>query len=154
MAINKTPGCDGLTVEFYRYFWADIKSLVHDSFLYALQAGKLSTDQRRGIITLIPKKAKDIRLLMNWRPISLLNTDYKILAKVLASRLQQALKEIISPDQTSYIKGRSIGENIRLISDVIEHTTKNDTKGYIVLLDFAKVFDSVKISFLKKALEV
>jgi len=153
MANNKSPGSDGFSVEFYKCFWEEIKDMVLESFQYAFNTGKLSIDQRRGVISLIPKKDKDVRLLQNWRPISLLNTDYKILTKVLASRLQFALKDIISPDQTGYIKGRNIGENIRLMDDIIHVSTQNNMKGYIVLLDFQKAFDSVSISFLKKTLE-
>jgi len=154
MANNKSPGSDGFTVEFYKHFWNEIKELVHASLMYAFNSGKLSIEQKRGVITLVPKKDKDVRLLKNWRPISLLNTDYKIITKVLASRLQNALKEIISPDQTGYIKGRNIGENIRLIDDVIQYSMCTNMKGYLVLLDFEKAFDSVNISFLKKALEI
>ena len=154
MSNNKTPGSDGFSGEFYKFFWEEIKDLVLGSFSYAFKVGRLSIDQRRGVISLIPKKGKDVRFLKNWRPISLLNTDYKILTKVLASRLQEALNVIISPDQTGYIKGRYIGENVRLIDDIIHHTTVTHSKGYLVLLDFEKAFDSVNIDFLRKALQV
>jgi hypothetical protein len=154
MANNKTPGSDGFNVEFYKFFWDNIRELVHASYIHAFVSGTLSIEQRRGVISLIPKKDKDVRLLGNWRPISLLNTDYKILTEVLASMLQNALKEIISPDQTGYIKGRNIGENIRLIDDIIQYSLQSQTKGYLVLLDFEKAFDSVNIAFLKKTLEL
>ena len=142
MPNNKSPGTDGLTAEFYKYFWEDIKKLVMESFNCAFSKGVLSIEQRRGIISLIPKKDKDSRFLKNWRPITLLNTDYKVLTKVLSSRLQHALKEIIFPDQTGYIKGRYIGENIRTIDDIIAYTTLKNKEGYIVLLDFEKSFRS------------
>jgi len=153
MANNKSPGSDGFSVEFYKFFWNDIKYLVLESFNYAFVTGEMSIEQRRGVISLIPKKDKDSRYLKNWRPISLLNCDYKILTKVLANRLQEALAEIISPDQTGYIKGRQIGENIRIIEDIINYTTLKNIKGYLVLLDFEKAFDSVNIDFLKESLE-
>ncbi len=140
MSNNKTPGNDGFTVEFYKYFWDDIKTLVLDSFNYAFEKGSLSVEQKRGVITLIPKKDKDARYIKNWRPITLLNTDYKILTKVLSNRLQIALKEIISPDQTGYIKGRYIGENIRVIDDIIRYTSIHNVSGYILSLDFEKSF--------------
>ena len=84
---RKTPGCDGLSVEFYITFWENIKELVYESIMFALEVGHLSLEQRRGVITLIPKKDTNKHLLKNWRPITLLNVDYKILTKLLARRL-------------------------------------------------------------------
>ena len=89
------------------------------SFNHAFRSGTLSISQRRGIISLIPKKNKDKTLLDNLRPISLLNVDYKILTKTLAKRLKKVLPTIINPDQTGYVKDRFIGENVRLINDIM-----------------------------------
>ena len=100
---NKSPGSDGFPCEFYKFFWNDIGENVVDSFNYAYNQGQLSIDQRRGLITLLPKKDKDRLLLKNWRPVALLNTDYKILAKTLANRLKPYLEQLIHPDQTGYI---------------------------------------------------
>jgi len=89
--------------------------------------------QRQGIISLIPpKKNKDKTILENLRPISLLNFDYKILTKVLANRLEKVPK-IINPDQTGYVKGRYIGENIRLIQDLMLYLEKENSPGMVVL---------------------
>lgn len=82
----------------------------------------MSYDQRKGVITLVPKKDKDKTNLKNWRPISLLNCDYKLVAKVLANRIIDILPKLINPDQTGYIKERFIGENIRTISYLIAYT--------------------------------
>ena len=150
---GKSPGSDGLPAEFYKMFWSDISSVVTDSYLYSFQAGEMSIDQRRGIITLIPKPDKDKRLLSNWRPISLLNTDYKILTKALANRLQGVISNIIHTDQTGYIKGRYIGENIRTISDIIDYCEMFNKPGLMVLLDFQKAFDSISWNFLQKSLK-
>ena len=75
---NKTPGSDGFTIEFYRFFWNAIGPIMVDSLNCAFENGKMSISQKRGIISLIPKKDKDRKYLKNWRPISLLNNDYKI----------------------------------------------------------------------------
>ena len=119
MQSGKTPGSDGSTSEFYKCFWEDIKTEVIASINYGFDKGQLSICQRRGIISLLPKKDKPTNLLNNLRPISLLNTDYKIATKAIARRLENILPFIINPDQTGYIKGRYIGENVRLISDMI-----------------------------------
>ena len=118
--VTKTPGTDGLPAEFYRFFWPDIAHDLLASYNFAFQHGMLSISQRRGIISLIPKKSKDKTILENLRPISLLNVDDKILTKVIAKRIET----LINPDQTGYVKGRYIGENVRLIYDLIHYADK------------------------------
>ena len=76
MKTGKTPGTDGLTVDFYLFFWKNIKTLLFKCFCEIQQRGIMSEEQRRAVLKLIPKKGKDITDLKNWRPISLLNTDY------------------------------------------------------------------------------
>jgi len=98
---NKSPGSDGFASDFYKLFWSDIKCLVFNSFSYAFENGILSDDQRRAILTLLPKADKDLRLLKNWRPLSLLNTDYKILTKALSNRLQRVIPKLVSEDQVA-----------------------------------------------------
>ena len=151
---NKSPGSDGIPVEFYKVFWPKIKTFLHRSMLWSFENGELSIDQKRGVITLVPKKDKDGRFLKNWRPISLLNTDYKILTKLLANRLQNVLPEIISNDQVGYIKKRFIGDNIRIIDDIIDYCIKFHTPSLILLVDFEKAFDTVKWNFLFKMLKL
>ena len=88
MSNDKSPGLDGFTTNFYKFFWIDIRSFLYDSYNYSIQHGELSDSQRRGLLSLIPKNGKDLRYLKSWRPVTLLATDYKILAKALATRLQ------------------------------------------------------------------
>ncbi len=83
-----------------------------------MKKGELSIEQKRGIITLLPKKNKTRLFLKNWRPISLLNTYYKIMAKILAIRLKNVFSHIINHDQTGYLKNRYIRQNIRILEDV------------------------------------
>ena len=143
---GKSPGSDGFTCEFYKFFWDYVKQNVVESINYGFEKGQLSICQRRGIITLAPKKDKPTNLLCNLRPISLLNTDYKIATKAIAKRLEAVLPLVINADQTGYIKGRYIGENVRLISDIISYTAAKN-------LDFEKAFDSIEWNFLFKALD-
>ena len=150
---NKSPGTDGFTAEFYKFFWGQIKEIVIQSLNYAYSTGDLSIEQKRGIISLIPKKDKDRMLLKNWRPITLLNVDYKIAAKTLAKRLQNYLPSLINSDQTGYIKGRLIGENIRLISDIITLTDLKNIPGLLLLIDFEKAFDSIEWNYIDLALK-
>ena len=145
---SKSPGTDGLTAEFYLKFWELLGQELVDSLNYAFEIGELSISQKRGIITLIPKKDKNKVFLNNWRPISLLNTHYKIATKAIAARIAKVLLCLIHGDQTGYIKGRFIGQNLRLIADIIECTDTLDIEGIILFLDFKKAFDSLEWNFI------
>lgn len=94
----KTPGTDGLSSECYLAFWDVLGQELVDSFNYVFKVGEMSISQRRGVISLIPKKTKDETLLENWRPISLLNTDYKIATKTIATRLPKVLPSTVHTD--------------------------------------------------------
>ena len=114
--------------------------------------GKLSNSQRQGIIRLIEKKDKDKRFVENWRPISLLNVDYKIGSKALATRLEKVLPEIIHENQCAYVKGRTIFDAVRSIGDIMEYTKLNNIPGLMTTFDFKKAFDSISWQFLTEAL--
>ena len=114
---------------------------------------RLSVTQRRGIIKLIPKKDAEPYLIKNWRPISLLNCDYKIAAKAIANRFKHVLPNLIDNDQTGFLKGRFIGENIRLVDGVIKHAAAKNIPGLLLFLDFEKAFDTVEWSFIQKTLK-
>ena len=92
---NKSPGLDGLSYEFYKYFWDDISDFLLDSLNEALMHGELSQSQRQNLIRLIPKKGKDRLHLKNWRPLYLGESDTKICAKVFALRLAKTLITVI-----------------------------------------------------------
>ena len=99
------------------------------------------------------KKNKPTNLLKNWRPITLLNCDYKIVTKSIASRIRKVLPKIINNDQTGFLKGRFIGENIRLIDSVINYTNTEKIPGLLLFVDFEKAFDSIEWSFIEKTLK-
>lgn len=153
MKNNKTPGSDGFPVEFYKFFWKDIGSFLKRSLDYSFYSGQLSITQREGIITCIPKGDKTRTLLKNWRPISLLNTDYKILTAVLANRIKNVLPSIINSNQKGYLKGRFIGENTRLIYDIMHYLSEKNRSGLLLLIDFEKAFDTIEWSFIRKVLK-
>jgi len=150
---NKSPGFDGLPVEFYIVFWNDINDMLIDSYNYSFENGHLSLSQRNGIITLLPKKDKDLMEIKNYRPISLLTVDYKIIAKTMANRLKACIGNLIHFDQSGFLKGRNIGNNIRLLLDIIDFTEHNNLPAAVVLLDIQKAFDSVSHEFLFKVLD-
>ena len=149
---DKSPGNSGFTVEFYKFFWKDIGNYLVRSLNKGFLKGELSITQKQGVITCIPKGDKDKMLLKNWRPISLLNVCYKIASGSIANRLKNILGSIIDEDQTGFLQDRFIGENTRLIYDVIFYAQKYNIPGLLLLIDFEKAFDSIEWSFIDNVL--
>ena len=104
MKSNKTPGNAGLPKEFYKTFWDELKTPLMESVNQAFHTKILSISQRQAVIKLIEKKDRDKRYISNWRPISLLNVDTKILSKAISSKLKTFLPALVSSQQTAYVK--------------------------------------------------
>ena len=141
---NKSPGEDGIISEFYQLFWQDIKNeffeVIEKFFKFEYT---LSASQYKGALTLLHKggEREDI---INWRPLTLLNCDYKIISKLLAERLKNVLTKLIHSDQTGFVKGRNISEANRMIQDIIQYADEENEEGIIVFLDQQKAFDRVE----------
>ena len=128
MKNDKSPGSDGRTKEFYVCFFNEVSNILITAFKHSFTTGSLSTSQREAVITLIEKKDKEI--YKNWRPISSINVDTKIASKALAVGMENVLTSIVHCNQTAYVKGRYIGESIRLIR------TYCSTQKNTVLVEF------------------
>ena len=152
MKSNKSPGTDGLPREFYKTFWPKISNLLYKVYQEAVEVEKLHISARRGVISLLEKTGRDPLLLKNWRPISLLNVDYKILAKAMANRLRTVLPDIIHLDQTGFMKNRYIGENILDLLSTMEFAENNDIQALIIGFDFEKAFDHLEWNVLQGVL--
>ena len=153
MAKEKTPGEDGIPVDFYKVFWINIKEVFMEMVLHVYQQDKLHPSARKGILNLIPKPNKDSRLIKNLRPITLLNTDYKIIEKAIANKMIPALEHIINPDQRGFMKDRRISVNIRKMLDIIHQAEKQDLEAVVLSLDFVKCFDKCSFSILHGSLD-
>ena len=123
MKNDKSPGSDGFTSNFFKVFWNKIGNFVVRAINCAFVKGEFSLTQKQGIITCIPKGDKPKQFLKNWRPITLLNTIYKLASGSIAKRLKSVLDILVSTDQTGFIAGRYIGENTRLLYDIIKPNT-------------------------------
>ena len=151
---EKSPGTDGFTAEFIKFFWADIGDYIVKSINKGLQLGKLSISQREGLITLIPKGDKSRQHLRNWRPITLLNVIYKLASAAIANRIKKILPKLIHPDQCGFMSGRFIGDNIRLVYDVLQFANQQNQKGMLILIDFEKAFDTISWTFMHQCLRL
>ena len=149
----KSLGSDGFTSEFFKFFWNSFGKFVFRSMNYEYKIGQLSITQKQGIITCIPKGDKPRQFMKNWRPISLLNTVYKLASSCIAERIRSVLPILISNDQTGFIPGRYIGENTRLIYDILYFTEEQDITVILLLVDCEKSFDSISCMFIESVLD-
>jgi hypothetical protein len=149
---NKSPGTDGLNNNFYKAFWPHIKKYLLNSIKATMNNGNLSISQKQGVVSLIPKADKDTSKLKNWRPITLLNQDYKYLAKCLANRCKEVLPSIIDPDQTGFVPNRVIGTNIIKAQCLISQQKEKQSEGLLMSIDFEKAFDTIEWDFITNAL--
>ena len=149
---NRAPGNDGIPVDFYKVFWNDLRIPFMELLHYSFTHETLSISQKQGIISLLPKKDKNCLLLKNWRPLTLLNADYKLLAKAVANKLKLYLDALIHRDQTGFMKGRYIGENVVRLMDIMHYTDMNDIPAILMQIDFEKAFDSIEWKFIDQTL--
>ena len=151
MNTNKSPGPDGLTVEFYRKFWNILAPHLVLVFNSCFEAGEMCESMKTSNTRVIYKKG-DRKSLKNWRPISLLNVDYKICSKAISVRLSKVLEFIVDPDQTCSVPGRKISSNLHTLRDILDYLDRTGETGILVSLDQEKAFDRVNRSFLQNLL--
>ena len=153
MQNGKSPGTDGFSAEFFKFFWKQLGHFVVRSLNDAYEDGELSAAQKEGLITCIPKADKAKEFVKNWRPISLLNVVYKIGSSCIANRIKRFLPQLISEDQTGFVRNRYMGDNIRLIYDLINYLNVKKMPGLLLCIDFEKAFDSLSWRFMFKVLK-
>ena len=149
---NKCPGGDGLPNEFYRVFFKELSLPLLQMAKHSYELRKFPKSTRRGIISLLPKKNKDSRFVKNMRPLTLLNSDNKIIAKVLHNHLRTFLPEIIHCNQTGFLRKRNITSNIHKSLDLIEFTKSSNIPAVILMVDMQKCFDMVDYTAIEGAL--
>ena len=116
--------------------------------------GELSTSQKEVITAFIEKKDRDRRLIKIWRPISLVNVDVKTGSRAIAKRLEKVLPYVVHHDQNPFVKGTTIFDAVRTISDSMDYTEMKGYEGQMSVIDFEKAFDSLSLDFLFKSLEL
>ena len=153
MMNNKSPSVSGFSKEFFLFFWKELGDMVVTYINQARENGTFFVTQRRGVLTLLPKKG-DQKLIKNKRAICLLDIIYKIVAKVLANRMMAVMSKIVASDQTGSMRGRYIGTNLRTIADVIHYCGADRLEGLLMALDFRNAFNTVEYGFVYEALKM
>lgn len=150
---SKSPGSDGFPAEWYKKFKKVLSPVLLTTFNWILQENCIPPSWKEAIITVLPKAQKNTELCENYRPISILNIDYKLYTSILAQRLQTFVPDIIDEDQTGFVRGRQTQDNIRRTLLIINRINKYKSPLALISLDAMKAFDLVIWDFLYMTLE-
>lgn len=150
---GKAPGPDGLTAEFFKCFSEELTPLLLQMYNEAFERGTLPLTLTQALISLILKKDKDPIECKNYRPISLISLDTKILTKILANRLSKVIATLVHPDQVGFIQNRFSSDNIRRLVNVMWAVRNDSEPAAAISLDAEKAFDCVEWRYLFLMLE-
>uniref|UniRef100_A0A670HYM7 Reverse transcriptase domain-containing protein n=1 Tax=Podarcis muralis TaxID=64176 RepID=A0A670HYM7_PODMU len=153
MKLGKSPGPDGLTARYYKALKEWLIQPLKEVCNQILEGKKAPESWKEAFISLIPKTETEKHQVKNYRPISLLNVDYKIFADVLAKRFKRVLVEEIHKNQTGFLPGRHMSDNVRNIIDILELLEVDiNRKAVLIFVDAEKAFDNISWNFMKKNL--
>ena len=151
---DSAPGPDGIPYSFLKHYWKEFGPVILSSWHYSMFTNELPASHKLSYLKLIPKAGKDTRVISNLRPITLSNTDHKLITKTLAGKLTAIVGKHIGGEQTAYIPGRLINDNIRAMLATVGLANQDDTvDGLIVSLDAKKAFDSVDHRYIRDCLK-
>eukprot|EP00253_Pinus_taeda_P006725 PITA_06725 len=151
MDADKAPGPDGFTIHFYKACWNIIKEDLQKMIRGFMAKAKIGGGTNSSYLALIPKDS-NLETFSRFRPISLCNASYKILAKLLANRIKPLLKRVISDSQGGFVEGHHILDNVIQVQETIHSSKQRKEKGMVIKLDMANAFDRVNRNFLSKVL--
>ncbi|XP_039119691.1 uncharacterized protein LOC120255989 [Dioscorea cayenensis subsp. rotundata] len=144
LPVGKSPGPDGMNVEFYKFFWNDLEKHLVPAILYFFEKVVMPGAWGRTYITLIPKREHP-KFVSDFRPISLCNVAYKIVTKILANRLKNVIACLVGKEQCGFVPGRSPVDNIIAVQEMI-HTINQDRTTpprMILKVDIEKAYDTI-----------
>ncbi|CAI5962221.1 unnamed protein product [Closterium sp. NIES-65] len=147
LAPRKSPGADGLPKELFDHNWGLLGPVLMD-LVRRFMGGEALPHTVSTAVTILLHKKGDKGDLGNYRPITLLSTVYKIIAKVMAGRLKVVLHEVISEDQYGFLPGRQLADAVSVVADAIEAGANGKEDWYLMMIDFQKAFDSISGDYL------
>lgn len=148
LATGKSSGDDGYSSEFFKCFQGVLTQFLNLLFTDIVSNQSMPCSMRQASISLIPKPGKDHLQMGNYRPLSILNTDYKIFGKVLALRIEKVIPSLIHVDQTGFIKGRQAANNMRRLFQVMYSVETTPHPAVAVSLDAMKAYDYLEWKYL------
>ncbi|MCP4648685.1 MAG: hypothetical protein GY853_01215, partial [PVC group bacterium] len=153
MPKGKTPGGDGLPIEFYQCFADELIPLLLKLYKECFKIGHMTTTMHSGLISLL-YKGKGLKIdRVNWRPLTMLNGDYKVLAKVWINRIKIFMPLLIHPDQTCAVPERDIRDGLLNIYNVVETVRLESRHGFLFSVDHMAAFDVVEWEYIYKVLQ-
>jgi hypothetical protein len=148
---ESAPGPNGFTVIFFKRLWQYIKRSIWDMVQHFNKDCLDLTRLNYGVLTLVPK-VKEANSIRQYMPICLLNVDFKIFSRLLTERITPIADNIISPSQTTFIRGRNILEGVVVLHEVIHELKRSGKKGVLFKIDFEKAYDKVRWDFVEETL--
>jgi len=144
---KKSPERDDVGLDFFKVVWEDIAGYMRTLFTQMLRDRQLSERQKQEVIVCIPKNARP-HTPEDYRPITLLNTDYKILARLIAARMRPILAELVHPSQYCGVLGNTIFDAVATVRDAIAYAETTRCPLCVVSLDFKQAFDRISHTYL------
>ena len=149
---GSSPGSDGLPYEFYKTVREALVPFLTQLYNSMMEGGTTPPSMKQALISLIYKQKGEEEDLKNWRPISLLNCDRKLFARILVTRLQNQVGSVIHESQTGFVKRRLIQDNTMMVQQILDHHRTTGEDGAMVFLDQEKAYDKVDRRYLEKCL--
>nr|GFA22905.1 RNA-directed DNA polymerase, eukaryota [Tanacetum cinerariifolium] len=149
---NKSPDPDRFTFEFFKRYWSLVSSELCDAVECFFDKGFLPKGNNASFIALIPK-VLDAKFVNDFRPISLIGSVYKVITKVLATRLAGVISDLVSHTQTAFIANRQILDGPFVVNELLAWCNKKKKQAFMFKVDFAKAYDSVRWDYLLDVLQ-
>ncbi|GJV76704.1 RNA-directed DNA polymerase, eukaryota [Tanacetum coccineum] len=150
--VDKSPGPDGFTFGFYRRYWTFLENDVVEAVLYFFNHGQFPKGSNSSFITLIPK-TQEAKMMKDFRPITLIGSLYKIIAKILANRLVVVLEDLVSDVQSAFVAKRQILDGPFILNELFQWCKMKKKHTMIFKVDFEKAYDSVRWDYLDDVLK-
>ena len=151
---GRSPGLDGIPPELFEAYWPQLGPLLLNMLNFSIKRGSFSASSNIAIISLLLKKGKPSQDCSSYRPLSLLNCEVKLYAKVLATRLEPYMSHLVHHDQTGFIKSRLASDNVRRLLHIIDSASNSEHQNAILSLDAEKAFDRLEWCYLWSVLEI